>query len=222
MRPTIRSLVAVLALAPLATAASQGKGRIELTPFLGMYAPVADIINLTDPSGSGLTLVFSQKSAFSFGGRLAYGISDRAAIEGAFGYTPSDVKVEVASFGSVALGGTVMQASARVRYRLNAPASQTGWHLTGGLAMISRGGEIWDSLETGGLRIDGRTDFGVVLGGGLALPVGKKLALRIDVEDYIHQAKFTLDAQGSQADTESQLQNDLVFSIGLAIRLGGP
>jgi len=31
-----------------------------------------------------------------------------------------------------------------------------------------------------------------------------------------------LDAQGSQTDTESQLQNDLVFSIGLAIQLGGP
>ena len=221
MRPSIRTLVAVLALAPFATLAGQGKGRIELTPFLGMYLPVADLINLSDPSGSGLTLVFSQKSAFSVGGRVGYGISDRAALEGAFGYTASDVKVEVGGFGSVALGGRVMQGSARVRYRLNAPASPTGWHLIGGLAMISRGGEVWDSLETGGVRVGGLTDYGAVIGGGVALPIGKGLALRIDVEDYIHQAKFTLDAQGSQQDTESQLQNDLVLSVGLAIQLGG-
>jgi hypothetical protein len=55
----------------------------------------------------------------------------------------------------------------------------------------------------------------------LTLPVGKKLALRIDVEDYIHQAQFTMDVQGTQQDTESQLQNDLVLSVGLAIQLGG-
>jgi hypothetical protein len=221
MRPRIRSLVAVLALAPCAALAGQAKGRIELTPFVGMYAPVADIIQLSDPSGSGLTLTFSQKSAFTFGVRLGYGISDRAALEGAFGYTASDVKVEIGGFGSVALGGTVMQGSARVRYRLNAPTSATGWHLIGGLAMISRGGEVWDSLQTGGLSVDGRTDVGAVIGGGVTLPVGKKLALRIDVEDYIHQAKFTLNAQGTQQDTESQLQNDLVLSVGLAIQLGG-
>jgi len=81
MRPTIRSLVAVLALAPLATAAGQGKGRIELTPFLGMYLPVADLITESDP-GSGLSVVFGQKSAFSLGARLGYGLSDRAALEG--------------------------------------------------------------------------------------------------------------------------------------------
>jgi hypothetical protein len=55
----------------------------------------------------------------------------------------------------------------------------------------------------------------------VALPVGKGLALRIDVEDYIHQAKFKFDLAGLQADTESQLQNDLVLSVGLAIQLGG-
>jgi hypothetical protein len=148
-------------------------------------------------------------------------VSDRAAVEGGFGYTASDVRFEVPGFVSLALGGTVIQGSARVRYRLNQPASATGWYLTGGLAVISRGGEMWDSLATGGLAVDGKTDVGAVIGGGLTLPVGRRLALRIDVEDYIHQAKFTLDAQGTRLDTESQFQNDLVLSVGLAIQLGG-
>jgi hypothetical protein len=221
MRPTIRSLVAVLVLAPLMNAAGQAKGRVELTPFIGMYLPVADIINISDPTGSGLDLAFSQKSAFSLGGRLGYGLSDRAALEGAFGYTSSDVKIDVGGFGSVALGGTVLQGSARVLYRLNAPASPTAWHLVGGVAMISRGGEVWDTLSTDSTSVDGRTDFGVVIGGGVSLPVGKGLALRIDVEDYVYQAKFTFDLAGSRLDTESQLQNDLVLSVGLAIQLGG-
>jgi hypothetical protein len=53
----------------------------------------------------------------------------------------------------------------------------------------------------------------------VSVAAGESLA--IDVEDYIHQAKFTLDAQGARADTESQLQNDFVVSVGLAIRLSG-
>lgn len=221
MKSAITSLVAVLALAPLATAAGQGKGRVELTPSLGMYLPTADLINLTDPSGSGLSLVFSQKSTFSFGGRLGYWIGDRAALEGAFGYTASEVKFEVPGFVSTALGGRVLQGSARVVYRLNQPASSTGWHLIGGLAVVSRSGEMWDSLATGGIQVDGRTDIGAVIGGGVRLPVAERLALRIDVEDYIHQAKFTLDVQGTPLETESQLQNDLVLSLGLAIQLSG-
>jgi hypothetical protein len=221
MRFAVPSFVAVLLVAPLSAVAGQGKGRFELTPYLGMYAPTADLISLSDPGGSGLTFVFSQKSAFSFGGRLGYWISDRAAIEGAFGYTPSDVRLEVPSFASIALGGTVIQGSARVAYRLNPPTARTGFHITGGLAVISRGGQMWDSLATGGFVVNGRTDFGAVIGGGVRLPVGKNLALRVDVEDYVHQAKFTLDVQGSTADTESQLQNDLVLSVGLAIPLGG-
>lgn len=220
MRSAISSFVALLALTPFATAAGQGKGRVELTPYLGMYLPVADIIKETD-LGSGISLSFKQKSALSFGGRLSYGLSDRAALEGAFGYTSSDVRFEVSGIGSASLGATVITASARVLYRLNQPASPTGWHLIGGLAMISRGGDIWDQLQTGGATVDGRTDFGAVIGGGVRLPVGRRLALRIDVEDYVHQAKFTIDDGVTALDTESQLQNDLVVSVGLAIQLGG-
>lgn len=220
MRPSIRSLVAVLALAPFATLAGQGKGRIELTPFLGMYVPVADLIKESDP-GSGLSVVFGQKSAFSLGARLGYGLSDRAALEGAFGYTSSDVTVEVPGVGGTSISGTVLQGSARVVYRLNAPTSPTGWHLIGGLAVTSRGGDIWSQIESSGTQVNGRTDFGVVIGGGVRLPVGKGFALRIDVEDYISQAKFTLDDGIQALDSESQLQNDLVLSVGLAIQLGG-
>lgn len=220
MRPTIRSLVTVLALAPFATVAGQGKGRIELTPFLGLYVPVADLIKESDPV-SGLSVVFGQKSAFSLGARLGYGLSDRAAIEGAFGYTSSDVSVDVPGLGGTSLGGTVIQGSARVVYRLNAPASPTGWHLIGGLAMTSRGGDIWSQIESSGTKVDGRTDFGAVIGGGVRFPIGKGFALRIDVEDYISQAKFTLDDGVQAVDSESQLQNDLVLSAGLAIQLGG-
>ena len=220
MRPSIRSLVAVLALAPFATLAGQGKGRIELTPFLGMYVPVADLIKESDPV-SGLSVVFGQKSAFSLGARLGYGLSDRAALEGAFGYTSSDVTVEVPGVGGTSISGTVLQGSARVVYRLNAPASPTGWHLIGGLAVTSRGGDIWSQIESSGTKVNGRTDFGVVIGGGVRLPVGKGFALRIDVEDYISQAKFTLDDGIQALDSESQLQNDLVLSVGLAIQLGG-
>jgi hypothetical protein len=220
MRSGISSFVALLVITPLAAAAGQGKGRVELTPYLGMYLPVADIIQQSDP-GSGVSLSFKQKSALSFGGRLTYGLSDRAALEGGFGYTSSDVKLELSGLGSAALGGTVMTASARVLYRLNQPSAPTGWHLIGGVAMISRGGDIWDQLESGGVRVDGRTDFGAVIGGGVRLPMGRRLALRIDVEDYVHQAKFTIDDGVTPLDTESQLQNDLVISVGLAIQLGG-
>lgn len=220
MRPSIRSLVAVLALAPFVALAGQGKGRIELTPFLGMYVPVADLIKESDPV-SGLSVVFGQKSAFSLGARLGYGLSDRAALEGAFGYTSSDVTVEIPGVGGTSISGTVLQGSARVVYRLNAPASRIGWHLIGGLAVTSRGGDIWSQIESSGTKVNGRTDFGVVIGGGVRLPVGKGFALRIDVEDYISQAKFTLDDGIQALDSESQLQNDLVLSVGLAIQLGG-
>jgi hypothetical protein len=115
----------------------------------------------------------------------------------------------------------VLAASARVRYRLNAAAAKTGWHLLGGLAVIARSGDMWDVIESQGVTVGGRTDFGVLLGAGVTLPVGSGLALRFDLEDYVHQAKFTLEEAGQSADSESQLQNDLVLSVGLAIQVGG-
>jgi len=87
--------------------------------------------------------------------------------------------------------------------------------------MTSRGGDIWSQIESSGTKVNGRTDFGAVIGGGVRLPVGKGFALRIDVEDYISQAKFTLDDGVQAVASESQLQNDLVLSVGLAIQLGG-
>lgn len=90
----------------------------------------------------------------------------------------------------------------------------------GGLAVI--GHTSSDDPDLGDTALwdgaDGTTDFGGVLGIGILLNVSDNIGVRIDAQDYLYSAKFSDEETGEE--TDSEFQNDLLFSAGLSIGLG--
>ena len=76
----------------------------------------------------------------------------------------------------------------------------------GGLAYVTRGGTFWED-------IDGTSDIGANLFLAYLFPMGERMKVRIEIEDYISSAGFEVGT----FETDGQLQNDLVLSGGVMI-----
>jgi hypothetical protein len=198
--------LAVLASAPIRLAA---QGKAEFIPFVGLYLPTGKVV---DESGVSL----KHNTAFVFGLRLAMQVADRVGVEGSFGYTPSAVTFS-AGGGSADTSAHVLLASARVRFGVGPRTGSTAWHALAGLSVVAHGGNAYSLLQSLGGSLSGATDIGMVVGIGGKFKVGPSLAVRVDVEDNLYSAKFSLGGANSQ----SKFQNDIVASMGLVVRLGG-
>lgn len=187
-------------------------------------------------------LTGKHKASLLFGGRLTVWMTEVFGVEGGFAYALSGADVDLA--GTVdgidideadlielaqELGGA--EAAAEVEQDLAEPdayvwlASLKGLyrfvpqpggifaiHVGGGVALIGRGGDAFEEVA-------GTTDVGGVLNLGATFDVSPQIAIRLDVEDYLYSAKFEDEPSGVEI-SDSAFQNDLVFTGGLAIRLG--
>ena len=218
--------------------ASAGHGlaqdiRVEFVPYGGLFLPVADLgeISIPDPDPSGLGTVdvaVNQATAFIFGGRIPVWLGENWGIEGNFAYALSDVKAEVSGVPGLddlcddpeiideGCDANVWFGSGKVMYRVAPrPDSEVAILLGGGVAVIGRGGDFYNGIE-------GTTDVGGVLNVGLEFAVSPKIAVRLDVEDYLYSAGPTLvDDDLGRIEADSEFQNDLIFTGGIAIQLGG-
>jgi len=229
----------VVAVAAVFTTASPCAAQVsvEVTPFVGLYAPTADILDGydyvvsvlgPDVSCGGATnfcsAVMRQRMAPTVGGRLTTWLDRRFAVELALGYSESSVT----GFGQVARtpGGpsiTPVYASASIvagsaRILLSTPRTYaTSFYVLGGWAFVAHGGAPYNDSFTS------TTGWGPVLGIGTRRRVGPLLALRAEVVDYSYEPGF-VDRQSTPAYPLFQrAQNDLMFSLGLSVTLvGGP
>jgi len=200
---------------------SQRRGQLEATPQVGLYLPLATLVEVVDP-GSGVGVTFEQQTALALGGRVGYWLSARVALEGTVMFVPGDIKLTILGAGTPpptqAEGSRVLSLGARVRYQW--PVGRVAVHLLGGVAAVSRYGNFWDLLEQSGLQVTGRTDVAGVVGAGIAVPVCSGFEFRVEVEDYLHSAKFTIaDGVNPPENTDSRMQHDILLAVGLAIGL---
>ena len=190
------STLAALALAARPDAAvAQG---VSVTPFVGYYAPLGDVI---DESG----IQLGSQSTLAYGGRVTLATPGSWAFEGTLAYSGAGVES-----GGAEADGNLMVLSARALYRLGGLGPSGSLHAGAGLAYVSRGGEFWDEFEDGG--VEGINDFGGTLGLGARFPLSPSMAIRVDLEDYIYSAKFN----DADEETEGKLQNDILLSAGLS------
>lgn len=193
------SLTALGALALVAQPGSSAAQGVSITPFIGYYAPLSDVI---DESGINL----GAQSALAFGGRLTVQTPGPWAVEGSVAYASAGVES-----GGAEEDGNIMVLSARALYRLASLGPMGSLHAGAGLAYVMRGGDFWDQFED--LGIEGVNDFGGTLGLGAKFGLGPMMSIRVDLEDFIYSAKFNDDTD----ETEGKLQNDLLLSAGLNI-----
>lgn len=213
--PRIAALVALLA-GPPARLAAQGKA--EFTPFAGLFAPTAKVIE--ESCGTGCTVSLKQEATVLFGARIGVWVNERIAIEGAFGYAPSKGEFAETGVGSADTSAHVLLATGRLLLGVGPAGGNTSWHIIVGAGIVSHGGAAYDAFEAAaGEKIEGKTKGAGVVGFGGTFKLAPTLGLRLDVEDHLYSAKFRGASSG--AETESKFQNDIGVTLGLAVKFGG-
>ena len=223
------SIYSVMALA-VAAAPSAAQGRVEVTPFAGVYVPAAHVIDISafcpgGPCGE----VLKQEIAPLFGARVTAWVHERLALDLSFTYSRTGVTrhgllAEISP--SVMVGPTatdisgtanIRTGSARVLIGLTPRSERASFYVAAGLAFVAHGGEAYS-------RVIGNTGWGPVIGAVGRWQLAPPLALRVEVADYVY--KFSGTAVTSPpayslgvvaGDYSSSLQHDLVLSLGLSV-----
>ncbi len=201
-------------------ASAQQQIMVDIGGFGGLFLPVTDILEL-DPA---LIAPFTEaqakhKPAVMFGGNVTVWVTDVFGIEGGFAYALSDGEI-TADGQDVCddpdLGpcdANVYMGSVKGLYRfLPQPGGIIAIHLGAGVALIGRGGDVWEG-------VDGKTDIGGVVNVGATFDVAPQVAIRLDVQDYVYSAKFSDSETGTDLG-DSKFQNDLAFTGGVVVKLG--
>lgn len=216
-------LTMLLASASPLTAQETG---LNLVPYVGYYVPVGNLMEFQVLDNRGpVDVSVNHETQFLVGARFDMWFSRTWGAEGNFGYTWSDVHVEATSGNvtnddlcansDVDCDGSVWLASARGLYRsFFGRADRSSFHASAGLVVVGRGGEFYDSVE-------GSTDVGAVFGVGFAFHASRATVVTLDVENYIYSfaGLVDLEADGQTIQTESRLQNEIVFSLGVQVPL---
>ncbi len=183
---------------------------LDLTGYAGLLTPLARLAD----QGDTLSAEFSTKPAF--GAELDYWLPSGLGIGMLVGYSRPDLTLQKADpdnpFGtrSVGLGQTdAWFAMANVMYRpnLGGSAGVLKPYVGLGAGVISL-----SYPDQGEVVVEDETRFAGGLVGGAQLGVSGPVFARLDVRDYI--SSFDGEPFG-----ESRLQNDIVISFGIGLRL---
>jgi hypothetical protein len=203
--------IVVVAAAAAAAWPSPARAQVEVVPALGYYWPVGGWTQQLD-DGSGTPPLRRQLSAGLLGTRLSVRLTNRVALEGTFGATPSQVAVSTAN-NTIDYNGGVFLASARavvkVATLIDGPSEdRRHWDLLlgAGAGLVHRAGTAWENTS-------GVTAPALVLAAGVTAG-----AFRVTVEDYVSWAQFD---GGRPSQTRARMHNDVIVSLGFALRLGG-
>jgi hypothetical protein len=200
--------------------------RVDLVPYAGLYVAMASLTPAP---------VAKQATSLSLGSRLTMWLPAHLGLEFTVHYAPSNVTAtgeQPPHCACVSFPGPsaahVMAGSAKAVVRLGQPDASVAFHVGGGVGVVEHGGAAYTSDIY--LQSSGASFFSGIVAAGAAFKLGSSLALRVDAEDYVFKAQFqcrhTYGASGvcwavnqGGTNTSSKLQNDLVLSLGLAVRV---
>lgn len=200
-----RSIALGLALLFGLAAPAGAQMELAVSPIGGVYLPSADVLNRV-PTEGGQVVAFniSHDPHVLFGGRLSFRFS-RLGVEAEAAYTPSDLDIiedrEVIDDASVFLGSVNL-----IFVLFEAPFSPFSVHATGGVGLVNHGGDLFEFFED---TTDPAGSFGL----GIRFGLGPLAQIRVDVRDYIYS--FEPSIRNVDADLGSQLQNDVLATVGL-------
>lgn len=198
--------VLACALAGATPAQAQGT-RVELGPYAGVFVPVAELLGPV--TGLVFLLEGGHRPGPAFGGRITAWLPGPVGLEGLLTYALSDVETGIFGAGA-SEKAYVLASSARLVLRIGALDGPASLLLGFGAGYVTRGGEAYTGIDKTG-------DIGYSGGIGVRIKVSDRAALRVDADDYLYAAQLTVGT----TEVESRLQVDFVFSVGLAIGLGG-
>ncbi len=199
LRGSVALVVAlIVAMAALTTPTAQAATRVDLTPGLAYFNPLA---NAVDEGGA--TAKFA--NGLGFGGRISIWLNDSVALEAAGAYFGSSLDGAIAGESAGSIDANLFYGSAQIAIGLG-PERRLLLH--GGFGFQ---GTTYNEL------IDGGTIATGVIGLGGWIPLNQTVALRADLDAYLH----TLYYEFAGARTQDQTQIDTVFTVGLQFSPGG-
>lgn len=208
-------MVTAATLAFAAAASAQERRGLEIALSLGRYMPARQValpIQYFDCFGPCDYQLPRQNPATAVGGRLAWWLGGRAAIEGAFWYAPSGVTPLMVDFGSgpeaggVGGAGSILIATMRGTGSLVPRSRVASVLVTGGPAVVIRAGEAY-------LGTRGGTAAGVVVGTGVDLLPRHPFGLRAMIEDYMYKSNVAYRTPSGY--TTGKIQHDVVMALSL-------
>lgn len=221
-------LTAVVALAP-SVAQAQRDSRIVLTPYVGVYAPSADVFRFNVVQ-SGTTVSFNARhqAAVALGATASVWLDDRLAVEAGGFYARSDVHADLLmnQLGAVTASrvddaSDVWVGTVKAMFEALPPSTGLNLRIGVGPAIITRAGPAYRAVAEG--KMTGLTDVGAALSLCTRVPLGHFASLRLRGEDLIYQAKQTWQSNslaGAELKSEPRMQHDFVVSVGLQLGFG--
>ena len=207
-------VLAGLALAGALTPRSTQAQGITFTPYVGSFYAIASFVDIGNGAGGKITV--DQSNTAVFGARVSFPITGTMSVEGAFGFSKSDVILRITDSCvdgnnnlfdcSTNFSGNVITGSGRILFR----PRRSNLHFILGGAYVKHGGKAWDDPST-----SETSDIGGVVGFGLRANITPRFALSLTAEANIY--KF--DPDGSTAFFDAKTQTDLMFSVGVPISL---
>jgi hypothetical protein len=195
---------ALVLLALLAAAAGPVAAQtVDLTPRIGAYVPLVNLLEFSDPG-----LGFREDKAntkFAVGGRLGVWFSGAFGMEGTADYSKSGVQAYVNGIREASFTSHIFAASVRPMFRLQSPSGNVAVILSAGGGLVDRGGDYVNGLT-------GRTDLAGAAGLGFLVKISRHVAARIDVDGYTYTAQY---GNVSAGNTSALRQYDLFITFGL-------
>jgi hypothetical protein len=224
-RTSLSSVLLFLTLAWAGPSAAQDETIRTVTPLLGFYVPMNDLVsNQAVPSPGPIdpeAISIKQESGLLWGVRGSQTLSSSVWVEVEFQYASSELEItatrrEPLPEPVMTGGGHVFTLGANVLWEFyRAPFTPFGLHVLGGLALVNRGGKFFDE---GGFFFDdlgGGTNVAAIVGLGFRYGLSRRLGIRFDIRDYVSSYKQSLPS----GDLDSQLENDIWATGGVEITL---
>lgn len=207
-----RSALALLVAIGLSVPTGVHAQTIEATPIVGMYVPIGALVDVDGLADAPL-LRKRNIGTLLVGLRSGVLVGPHVGVEVSLAYTPSMVAVTDA-VSTIDRGAGVLLLGIRTPFFINGESWAGPWQFSvaPGAGLVKRHGEVWSGYE-------GTTDLAAILAFGARIggPTSR-VHVRLDVEDYLSWAQFQTPS-GDRA--RSLLHHDLVWSMGVAIPVGG-
>jgi hypothetical protein len=171
----------------------------------GLYVPVRPIIDETVPTPRGVHM--SQVSAGFIGLRGLTWVKRQVALEGSIVMSPSYV-ARTDSAGTHDHAAAVFFSDARAVFAVN---RRRTFDAGVGLGLVARTGTIWAGRS-------GTTLPALVWSVGARTPIRRRMAIRLEVQDYITSAQFDQSQIGA---VQTRVHHDLLWGVVLLLPLRG-
>jgi hypothetical protein len=176
-----------------------------LGPQIGLYVPVRPVIDESIPLPRGVHM--SQVSAGFIGLRGLTWIKRRVGLEGSVVMSPSYV-ARTDSTGTHDHAAAVFFSDARAVIAIN---RRRTFDVGVGFGLVARTGSIWDGRS-------GTTLPALVWSLGVRTPIRRRMAIRLELQDYITGARFDQSQVGS---VQTRVHHDLLWGVVLLLPLRG-